>query len=352
MKVFCVIIFGMLFAVGLNLVLNELCTTPTSRLGRCIQPQNCQSILRIQQIRPDLRTSVDASILQRSNCGSLGTNGDPSFCCPILENESSCGASEVGNRIFGGTETTIGEHPWAALLMYRVGASRFQTQCGGTLISRRYVLTAAHCIENVPRNWKLEYVRLCEWDLADPNECVQIGNDTVCRQNYEIEETTVHSHFDRSSNALPNDIALLKLKNVVQFGKYIKPICLPLDNALRNMPINQHQFTVVGWGQTEIAPRSSVQIQVVVTGKNNRVCNDMLRNRGVLLTDSQLCVGGEEGKDSCRGDSGGPLMRQVEVKWYLTGLVSFGERQCGSRNHPSVYTNVEKYLDWIENVIS
>lgn len=61
----------------------------------------------------------------------------------------------------------------------------------------------------------------------------------------------VHSNFERDSPSLPNDIALLKLKDVVNYGKYIRPICLPLEKNKQNLPVNSQEFTVVGWGQTE-----------------------------------------------------------------------------------------------------
>ena len=65
-----------------------------------------------------------------------------------------------------------------------------------------------------------------------------------------------------------------------------------------------------------------------------------------------MCAGGEKGKDSCRGDSGGPLMTIVLDKyriphWVAAGLVSFGPKACGQENIPGVYTQVSKYMTWI-----
>ena len=91
-----------------------------------------------------------------------------------------------------------------------------------------------------------------------------------------------------------------------------------------------------------------------VPGANFDQCSDTyLRSSGVRLTKSQLCAGGEEGKDSCQGDSGGPLMGQdlsnpLQPYWYLVGVVSFGPTPCGAESWPGVYTRVSDYIDWIQ----
>lgn len=65
-----------------------------------------------------------------------------------------------------------------------------------------------------------------------------------------------------------------------------------------------------------------------------------------------MCAGGEEGKDSCRGDSGGPLMalfadENQDINWYCVGVVSFGPSPCGMKGWPGVYTRVANYVEWI-----
>lgn len=76
----------------------------------------------------------------------------------------------------------------------------------------------------------------------------------------------------------------------------------------------------------------------------------------MTIGSGQLCAGGEKGKDSCRGDSGGSLMtvtskRAGEVNWYAEGIVSFGPHPCGTLGWPGVYTKVSEYVDWIRRNI-
>lgn len=81
------------------------------------------------------------------------------------------------------------------------------------------------------------------------------------------------------------------------------------------------------------------------------VCVEKFLERGVFASNlTQICTLSEDGKDACRGDSGGPLMRKLNKLsniWYVEGLVSFGPTMCGSQNIPGVYTNVIEYLYWI-----
>ena len=76
----------------------------------------------------------------------------------------------------------------------------------------------------------------------------------------------------------------------------------------------------------------------------------------MTLGANQLCAGGEAGIDSCRGDSGGPLMlidRSIPNRpfWYCAGIVSFGPSPCGMAGWPGVYTRVSSYTNWIANNI-
>lgn len=85
-------------------------------------------------------------------------------------------------------------------------------------------------------------------------------------------------------------------------------------------------------------------------------CSQVYKQAKVTLGPGQLCAGGETGKDSCRGDSGGSLMstvaeQQGEINWFAVGIVSFGPSPCGTTGWPGVYTNVGHYIQWIVSKI-
>lgn len=100
-----------------------------------------------------------------------------------------------------------------------------------------------------------------------------------------------------------------------------------------------------------LARQSNVKKQLDLPVNEQRECVQKFKARNINIASSQICAGGEFAKDSCDGDSGGPLMRPAYMKrWYLEGIVSFGNR-CGLEGWPGVYTRVADYVDWIQRSI-
>ncbi|XP_001850600.2 CLIP domain-containing serine protease B15 [Culex quinquefasciatus] len=332
-------------------VLNETCTTTSLQVGRCVLPINCEYALKI--LRSTYISDEEWYYLHNNKCGTIreGRIPKPLICCPVVSNVPSCGVS-VNNRIFGGEETAFGEIPWAGLIRYKVGKNRFAAKCGCTLLNSRWVLTAAHCITSVPSSWKLHRVVFSEWNANKRAPCnPEVTETKQCRKEYSIEEHIIHPMFESDSLSMRHDLAMIKTETEVEFDDYVKPICLPFSNRIQELPIDGELFTVTGWGQTELDNNSGIQRHVEVFGKNNSVCDKAFVPIGITLTEDQICVGGERGKDSCRGDSGGSLTRQDGLINYIVGIVSLGAQKCGTKDHPGVYTKVANYLDWIEEVM-
>lgn len=345
---FALLILPISYVVGLEV--NDPCVTPCNSPGRCVSVRNCSYALKI--VRKSSPTYEDTLYLENSKCGvAKGMRPLPLICCPYLLNPEDCGAS-LGNRIFGGTPTKLEEHPWASLLMYDTAKGRIIPKCGGSLINERYVLTAAHCIRNIPDRWKLHSVRFSVIDAISEENCTVIEEEEICRQEFGVEQITVHPEYNKDSINKQNDIAIIKLAEDVTFSKYVKPICLPFNQDIAGLPVEDEEFTVTGWGQTEKEIVSRLQLHVEINGKSNDVCNEVFGKANVTLTENHLCVGGDAGRDSCKGDSGGPLLRLVATNWYQVGVVSFGAKRCGSEGFPGIYTNVAKYLDWISDVVN
>lgn len=98
---------------------------------------------------------------------------------------------------------------------------------------------------------------------------------------------------------------------------------------------------------------SEIKLKLIINGVSLAKCNEVYNTKQITISAAQICAGGDKGLDSCRGDSGGPLM-SIEIVsgapyWYLVGIVSFGPNPCGKEDWPGVYTKVGSYVDWIES---
>ncbi|KAF7396204.1 hypothetical protein HZH66_007066 [Vespula vulgaris] len=362
------------------------CNTPNQVAGNCITIRQCIPLLTMLQEKPLRTETVD--YLTRSQCGFEGK--DPRVCCPLSFDESNqpsysrtvspteetraglertedpisnllnnpllpseCGKSLIP-RIIGGTRTALDEFPWMTLLEYQHPRGR-TTACGGVLINERYVLTAAHCLKgkDLPKTWTLTSVRLGEYDTSSEKDCIQEEDEVICSDDpitVGIEEQIVHEQYRPLSKDQKYDIALLRLSRNIVSTKYIKPICLP-----RTPSFGQKMY-VAGWGKTEFNSSSDLKLKLALPLTDKNDCDRTYDQVGIRLGFGQICAGGQKGKDSCRGDSGGPLMSIENLPngdgiWVTVGVVSFGPTPCGMPGWPGVYTKVYDFVPWITSKI-
>ncbi|XP_017759429.1 PREDICTED: trypsin-1-like [Eufriesea mexicana] len=246
----------------------------------------------------------------------------PEDCLPC-----KCGLTNTQRRIVGGVETQVNQYPWMALMMFR---GRFY--CGASVISSRYVLTAAHCVDRFDPN--LMSVLLLEHNRNSTTEAET--------QLFQVEKVIRHSGY--STNNYNNDIALVKLKDTIRFEGKMRPVCLP-ERAKTFAGLNG---TVTGWGAlAESGAISQTLQEVTVPILTNTECR-ATKYPARRITDNMLCAGYKEGsKDSCQGDSGGPLHIVNDNAHEVIGIVSWGEG-CARPGYPGVYSRVNRYLSWIE----
>lgn len=267
-----------------------------------------------------------------------------------LPRPNECGVGQ-SDRLYGGSLPFLGEYPWTALIQYRKPSGELLFSCGGSLINSRYVLTAAHCINGIPQNWKIVGVRLGEHDLSKAGpDC----EDDICADPHidmAIDKLIVHEDHNNQPRSMWDDIALIRFDRDVTFSEYIRPICLPLDDAVRTSNLTGLRVTEVGWSRTVGSRLSDTKMKSDLEILDRSECDTAYEQQGITLRDTQLCVSRPKLDDVCHGIAGSSLMRQIEGNLFLVGFSSFGPTGCGRKNVPDVYTNVSSYVDWIESKI-
>ncbi|NXD87770.1 GRAA protein, partial [Halcyon senegalensis] len=230
--------------------------------------------------------------------------------------------------IIGGAEVAPHSRPFMAII-----SKKGKIICGGALIKKNWVLTAAHCD-------------------VDGGEVILGAHSQKARERekqfFQIAEKFPHPCY--CPRRKENDIMLLQLKKRAKLNKAVQLIPLPTSD---DDPKPGTTCAVAGWGQTHnrIRKPSDTLREVNVTIISRKICNDNNHyKKNPLITDNMICAGSKNGgKDSCFGDSGGPL----RCNNVMRGITAFGkENTCGTVDGPGVYTRLTKpYLQWIRKTI-
>lgn len=260
------------------------------------------------------------------------------------QNTSVC-AITTRKLIVGGMKAEAREYPHMAAVGFNNDEGGITWSCGGTLISERFVLTAAHCTYH--RDFgQAAVVRVGDLNLVRTD-------DDAKPQDIPIIKRIRHPLYKRPAEY--HDIALLQLKTNVVFNKWVRPCCLPY--SLPDTGIDNNA-TATGWGHVEWAGDTSNDLlKVTLKLIPQEKCNDSYATsqdyklpRGIVA-DWQLCAG-SSGKDTCQGDSGGPLVvlnNDYYCMYSLIGITSTG-KDCGGAA-PGIYTRVYNYISWIESIV-
>jgi secreted trypsin-like serine protease len=216
-------------------------------------------------------------------------------------------------NIVGGQAAQVGEFPWYAV--YSGGGPL----CGGALVHKDIVVTAAHCLEN------------------DKPGSVRVGATTTSNGNLAtVESVVIHPNY-RSAD-LENDIAILKLAS-------------PLNNEVAvynedgTVPRDGSNTIAMGFGRTspDSSSGSSILRKVTLTALSDDECGERLSSFDSTFN---LCAD-KQNAGICFGDSGGPLVTEGDV---VVGLASFVVKTCASR-FPDYFTRMSSYSNWLKRAI-
>ncbi|XP_038210334.1 transmembrane protease serine 12 [Zerene cesonia] len=230
-------------------------------------------------------------------------------------------------RIIGGRPAPPGKWIWQVAVLNRYK----EAFCGGTLISLRWVVTAAHCVR------KRLYVRLGEHDLL-----IRSYGEVEMR----VTEAVIHPQYD--PDTVVNDVAMLRLP---------APARPDLGHGIACLP-NPHQIlaphtscVILGWGKRRPSDVHGTRIlhEAQVSTIQQGVCRRSYWQ--YAITDNMVCAGRGR-RDSCAGDSGGPLLcRDRSMRYYLQGITSFGDG-CGKRGKYGIYTRTAGYVPWMRAIMN
>uniref|UniRef100_A0AAR2K3H7 pancreatic elastase n=1 Tax=Pygocentrus nattereri TaxID=42514 RepID=A0AAR2K3H7_PYGNA len=236
-------------------------------------------------------------------------------------------------RVVGGEVAKPHSWPWQISLQFQSGNSYHHT-CGGTLVRRGWVMTAAHCVDR-QRTYRVV--------LGDHNISQHEGKEQY------ISVSRVYIHPNWNSNMISNgyDIALLRLSADATLNSYIQLGSLPPSGQV--LPHNNPCY-ITGWGRTQTGGSLSSNLkQAYLPVVDYKTCSSSSWWGGSVRT-TMVCAGGGS-LSGCQGDSGGPLNCQVNGKYYVHGVTSFVSAQgCNVQRKPTVFTRVSAYIGWLENV--
>ncbi|XP_069057773.1 serine protease 27-like [Pleurodeles waltl] len=246
-----------------------------------------------------------------------------------------CGKPVSRTHPDNGQEVQTGEWPWQVSIL----ANGIHV-CGGTLISEKWVVSAAQCFLYISLSTITVVLGTNELYYWSPSPDTSRVSRIITNPKYS------------GGDASMGDISLLELQTPMTYTDTILPICLP--GAVKFL--TGMNCWVTGWGNLQISLPSTYQqtlqefeLPLIDAHNCDAIYHTLIPvGRNVtIIPNTAMCTGPKRGAtNSCPGDAGGPLVCQFENTWVLAGIASFSSG-CVHPKRPAIYTLVSAYTEWI-----
>ncbi|XDV11413.1 hypothetical protein PO909_000359 [Leuciscus waleckii] len=235
-----------------------------------------------------------------------------------------CGRAPLNNRVAGGENATAGAWPWQV----SIHNLALRHICGGTLITKDWVLSAARCFLRLNESQIVMHFGLLSQFGSNPYETNRTASRIIRHPNYDF-------------SIVDSNIALVQLSSSVTFSDYIKPVCLPAAGSVFSTGTESWG---TGWGTG--GQFFDILQEEMISIVNDSDCYNIY---GPIITSNTICAGlvNQGAKRICSTDSGGPMVSRKGSLWIEFGIVS-QSRGCDPK-YPGIYIRVSQYQDWIKS---